>query len=81
MKVLAGIYQKDARMVTVLGLPAEIFSAREAQALGISIIHQELNLMRDLSIAQKFISAGNQGAASCWIKSGKTPWHWNSCSP
>ena len=52
MKVLTGIYQRDAGTVEVLGRPVQISSAREAQALGISMIHQELNLMRDLSIAQ-----------------------------
>ncbi len=52
MKVLTGIYAKDAGGIEVCGKPVEIRSAREAQALGISIIHQELNLMRDLSVAE-----------------------------
>jgi len=52
MKVLTGIYQKDGGTVTVMGKPVDISSAREAQALGISIIHQELNLMKDLSVAE-----------------------------
>ncbi len=52
MKVLTGIYQRDAGSIEVLGQPAEIPDARAAQALGISIIHQELNLMRELTVAQ-----------------------------
>jgi ribose transport system ATP-binding protein len=52
MKILTGIYQRDGGTVEVLGQPVQISNTREAQALGISMIHQELNLMRDLSIAE-----------------------------
>ncbi|HSK69159.1 MAG TPA: sugar ABC transporter ATP-binding protein [Candidatus Limnocylindria bacterium] len=52
MKVLTGIYQKDAGRVEVMGREVNVHSAREAQALGISVIHQELNLMKDLTIAE-----------------------------
>ncbi len=52
MKILTGIYAKDAGSILVGGKPVEIRNARDAQALGISIIHQELNLMRDLTVAQ-----------------------------
>jgi len=52
MKVLTGIYQRDGGTVEVMGKPVEISGMREAQELGISMIHQELNLMRDLTIAQ-----------------------------
>ncbi len=52
MKVLTGIYQRDGGAIEVCGKPAEIRNARDAQALGISIIHQELNLMRDLTVAE-----------------------------
>jgi len=52
MKVLAGVYEKDAGEVLVDGRLVEPRSPREAQALGIGIIHQELNLMRHLTAAQ-----------------------------
>jgi ribose transport system ATP-binding protein len=52
MKILAGIYQKDAGEIRVEGAPVNIPSPRVAQDLGISIIHQELNLMNDLTAAQ-----------------------------
>src|SRR5256714_9265794 len=52
MKVLAGVYPKDAGRVSVNGKEVEIPSPKAAQDLGISIIHQELNLMRHLSVAQ-----------------------------
>ena len=52
MKILAGIYARDAGTVKVRGRDVEIASPRAAQQLGISIIHQELNLMPHLTVAQ-----------------------------
>jgi ribose transport system ATP-binding protein len=52
MKILAGIYTKDFGEIHVDGVPVDIPSPRAAQDLGISIIHQELNLMNDLTAAQ-----------------------------
>ena len=52
MKILAGIHARDAGDILIEGRPVEIASPRAAQALGIGIVHQELNLMRHLSAAQ-----------------------------
>ncbi len=52
MKILSGIYPKDDGEVLVDGQPVVIESPRAAQDLGISIIHQELSLMNDLTAAQ-----------------------------
>ncbi|NML45099.1 sugar ABC transporter ATP-binding protein [Ramlibacter sp. G-1-2-2] len=52
MKVLAGIHARDAGEIVVDGKPVDITSPRAAQALGIGIVHQELNLMSHLSAAQ-----------------------------
>jgi ribose transport system ATP-binding protein len=52
MKVLAGVYTKDAGRILFDGAEVEIGSPRAALKLGISIIHQELNLMPHLSVAQ-----------------------------
>jgi ribose transport system ATP-binding protein len=52
MKVLAGIYAKDAGTILYQGREVEITSPRAAQHLGISMIHQELNLMPHLTLAQ-----------------------------
>lgn len=52
MKVLSGIYQPDGGTVEVDGQPVTISGPRSAQALGISIIHQELFLMNHLTVAQ-----------------------------
>jgi ribose transport system ATP-binding protein len=52
MKVLAGIYPKDAGRIFFRGAEVEIPSPRVARDFGISIIHQELNLMPHLTVAQ-----------------------------
>lgn len=52
MKILGGIYSKDAGHITLEGQEVEITSPAMAQHLGISIIHQELNLMPHLTVAQ-----------------------------
>ena len=52
MKILAGVYRRDAGQIRVKGEPVEIDSPRAARNLGISIIHQELNLMPHLTVAQ-----------------------------
>ena len=51
MKILAGVYQKDSGQVLLRGRPVEIRTPREAQLMGISIIHQELLLAPNLSVA------------------------------
>ncbi|MCB0155834.1 MAG: sugar ABC transporter ATP-binding protein [Anaerolineae bacterium] len=52
MKVLAGIYRKDSGRIIYNGNEVDIPTPRSAQLLGISMIHQELNLMPHLTVAQ-----------------------------
>ncbi|HET7701880.1 MAG TPA: sugar ABC transporter ATP-binding protein [Candidatus Limnocylindrales bacterium] len=52
MKLLAGIYRPDSGTIRFKGREVDISSPRAAQDLGISIIHQELNLMGHLTVAQ-----------------------------
>lgn len=52
MKILSGVYQRDSGTVTVLGKDARFSGPREAQDAGVCIIHQELSLMNDLTVAQ-----------------------------
>jgi ribose transport system ATP-binding protein len=52
MKILTGIYKKDAGRIVYKGQEVDIPNPRAAQLLGISIIHQELNLMPHLTVAQ-----------------------------
>ncbi|MBK8045880.1 MAG: sugar ABC transporter ATP-binding protein [Anaerolineales bacterium] len=52
MKILSGIYAKDAGSIRYDGAEVNIPNPRAAQHLGISMIHQELNLMPHLTLAQ-----------------------------
>lgn len=52
MKILAGIYHKDAGRILYRGSEVNIPNPRAAQHLGISMIHQEINLVPHLTLAQ-----------------------------
>ena len=52
MKILTGVYKKDSGHIFYKGQEVEIHNPAAAQHLGISIIHQELNLMPHLTVAQ-----------------------------
>nr|WP_155301468.1 sugar ABC transporter ATP-binding protein [Burkholderia gladioli] len=68
MKILAGVYQKDEGEIRMDGRAVEIADPRTAQALGIGIIHQELNLMNHLSVAQNiFIGREPRGRLGVFV--------------
>lgn len=52
VKVLAGIYSKDSGRIIYKGKEVNIPNPRAAQLLGISMVHQELDLMPHLTAAQ-----------------------------
>lgn len=52
MKVLTGIYSKDAGSIEYLGQQISFNGPKHSQEAGISIIHQELNLVGNLTIAE-----------------------------
>ena len=52
MKVLTGIYTKDSGTITFEGKEVEFHNAKEAQDAGIVIVHQELNMLGHLTVAQ-----------------------------
>lgn len=52
MKILSGVYTDYDGTLVWNGKPLRLHSPRDAQAQGIAIIHQELNLVPELSIAE-----------------------------
>jgi ribose transport system ATP-binding protein len=52
MKLLAGVYQPDHGSFRLNGEPLRVSGPAEALQTGISIIHQEFNLMPHLTVAQ-----------------------------
>jgi simple sugar transport system ATP-binding protein len=63
IKVLTGVYPRDAGTVHLAGAPITPRSPHHAQQLGISTVYQEVNLVPDLSVAEN-IYLGRQA----------TPW-------
>ena len=52
MKVLCGIHKRDGGTITLFGKEVAFSTIKESQDAGISIIHQELNMMNHLTVAQ-----------------------------
>ncbi|WP_301098550.1 ribose ABC transporter ATP-binding protein RbsA [Otariodibacter sp.] len=52
MKILTGIYQRDAGTIEYLGQLVKFSNPKHSQEAGLSIIHQELNILGNLSIAE-----------------------------
>ena len=52
IKVLCGIHKKDGGTIEYLGKDVSFHDIGESQDAGISVIHQELNMMNHLTVAQ-----------------------------
>ena len=52
IKVLCGIHKRDGGSVELFGKEVNFNNIAESQAAGISVIHQELNMMGHLTVAQ-----------------------------
>lgn len=52
MKILTGIYSRDAGTIHYLGQAVNFANPKASQEAGLSIIHQELNILGNLSIAE-----------------------------
>ncbi len=58
MNVLGGVVPKDAGEIIISGLPVQIRSPHESKALGIAFVHQELNMLPTMTVAENvFIDA------------------------
>lgn len=70
MKVLTGIYARDEGTVTVKGREVNYITPADALADGISMIHQELNLMPHLTVADN-IYIGREPKKGIILDEGK----------
>lgn len=52
MKILSGVYSKSEGTIRFKGQDVEMKGPKDAQDLGIAIIHQELNLIEEMSIGE-----------------------------
>ena len=70
MKILTGVYTKDEGTIEYFGQPIEIRSPKDAQDHGISIVHQELNLMQELTVAEN-IFIGREPSSGLFLNQAK----------
>lgn len=52
MKILSGVYTRDSGTMEIFGQSYGDLSPKLAQTVGVAIIHQELNMCRDLTVAE-----------------------------
>lgn len=52
MKILSGVYTRDEGSLEIFGKEYGDLTPRQAQEIGVAIIHQELNMCRHLSVAE-----------------------------
>src|SRR5437764_15118915 len=66
MKIIAGIYTPDAGELRLRGAAVHLSSPRQALRHGIAMIHQELNLMPFMSVAEN-IWIGREAVNACGL--------------
>ena len=66
MKILTGIYPKDGGTIEFMGEQIELTGPKHAQNLGICIVHQELNLMQHLTVADN-IFIGRESTSGLFL--------------
>ncbi|WP_395680961.1 sugar ABC transporter ATP-binding protein, partial [Inquilinus sp.] len=67
MNVLGGVHQPDRGTVSLDGKPVRIPSPAAAQALGIGLVHQEIALCPDATVAENIFMAETNGRRSLWL--------------
>lgn len=70
MKILTGVYTKDEGVIEYFGEEIELHGPKDAQDRGISIVHQELNLMQDLTVAEN-IFIGREPSKGLFLDKAK----------
>ena len=72
MKIIGGIYQPDGGELLLNGDPYTPKGPADAQSKGVSLIHQELNLVPDLTVAQNiFLGREPMGAGKALLSEDK----------
>ena len=68
IKVLTGVYPKDAGEITLEGKVVSIRSPQDAQNVGISTVYQEITLCPNLTVAENMYIGRTKGALMNWKK-------------
>ncbi|MGZ2223612.1 sugar ABC transporter ATP-binding protein [Glutamicibacter nicotianae] len=59
MKILSGVYSPDSGNLELDGVPVTVSNPRDALSKGIAIIHQELNTVPEMTVAEN-LALGNE---------------------
>ncbi|MGO4836741.1 ATP-binding cassette domain-containing protein, partial [Rhizobiaceae sp. 2RAB30] len=70
MKVLNGSYAPTSGTIEVGGTQVRMRKPADAQALGIRMVHQEINLVPDLSVAEN-VYLGRMPGKWTWLRKGE----------
>jgi len=69
MKILTGIHSRDNGTIDVKGKPVEYKHPKDAELDGIAVIHQELNILPELSVAENlFLGDERTYRKTGWLK-------------
>ncbi len=68
MKILGGLYSPDAGEIRLEGQPVRFGNVNDAMNAGISLIHQELNLAENLSVAANIFLGRERLAGRLWLR-------------
>lgn len=66
IKVLTGVYPKDAGVIQIENQTVQIHSPQEAQNAGISTVYQEISLCPNLSVAENIYIGRGKGQKVSW---------------
>ena len=67
MKILSGVYTRDAGTMEIFGKPYGDLLPKQAQQVGVAIIHQELNMCRHLTVTENMF-LGREKAGRLTLK-------------
>ena len=73
IKVLTGVYPKDAGTIEIENKTVQIHSPQEAQRVGISTVYQEISLCPNLSVAENIYIGRGAGQAVSWREMNRRP--------
>ena len=68
MNILGGVFQPDRGEILLKGQLQRIAGPAAAQALGIGLVHQEIALCPDMSVAENIFMAETNASRAMWMK-------------
>jgi ABC-type sugar transport system ATPase subunit len=71
IKILAGVYRQDEGDIVIDGEKRDISNSGESQALGLSFIHQDLNIVPHLSVAENIFLGRYPRNSLCIVRISK----------